>query len=127
VLVVDDDEAVRDRLVRMIRDAGWRAVEAENGVVALERLEEARPDLILLDLVMPEMDGFTLATRLRSDPAWRSVPVVVVTGKDLTEEDRRRLNGHVAQVVQKQDVAAGDLVEQLRTLMGARRDPAAPR
>src|SRR5690606_5283084 len=110
----------RQRLVRVVRDGGWTAAEAENGLVALERMEEVRPSLILLDLVMPEMDGFALAARLRRDPEWSRVPVVVVTGKELTAEDRTRLNGYVARVLRKQEMDADELVEGLRALIGAR-------
>jgi PAS domain S-box-containing protein len=124
VLVVDDDPASRQRLVRVVRDGGWTAAEAENGLVALERLEEVRPSLILLDLVMPEMDGFALAARLRRDPEWSRVPVVVVTGKELTAEDRTRLNGYVARVLRKQEMDAEELVEELRALIGLRPDAA---
>jgi PAS domain S-box-containing protein len=124
ILVVDDDPAARSRLVRIIGDAGWAVEEAETGLAALDRLDEVGPDLILLDLVMPGMDGFELAARLREDPTWRHVPVVVVTGKDLTAEERERLNGNVARVVRKQDVSTDGLVSELRQIMGARRDPA---
>jgi PAS domain S-box-containing protein len=118
VLVVDDDAASREMLVRVVREGGWTAVEAENGLVALERLEEVDPSLILLDLVMPEMDGFALAARLRADPHWGRVPVVVVTGKDLTAEDRARLNGYVTRVLRKQEVGAEAMVDELRALIG---------
>jgi PAS domain S-box-containing protein len=124
VLVVDDDPASRERLTRVVRDGGWTPAEAENGLVALERMPEVQPDLILLDLVMPEMDGFTLAERLRADPAWRRVPVVVVTGRELDVEDRARLNGLVVRVLRKQEVDAEDLVEELRGLIEARPDAA---
>jgi CheY-like chemotaxis protein len=119
VLIVDDDPASRERLARVVREGGWQPVEAENGVVALEQLESIRPALILLDLVMPEMDGFTMAERLRQDPDSRHVPVVVVTGKELTPDDRARLNGYVTRVVRKQDVAADELVAELQSLIGA--------
>ncbi|NIP79020.1 MAG: response regulator [Gemmatimonadetes bacterium] len=103
ILVVDDDPASRQRLARVVRDGGWQPVEAENGRVALERLETIEPRLILLDLVMPEMDGFALAERLREDPAWRHLPVVVVTGKELSGEERTRLNGSVATIFRKDE------------------------
>jgi PAS domain S-box-containing protein len=123
ILVVDDDPASRSMLVRIVRDAGWNAVEAENGLEALTRLEEVQPALILLDLVMPEMDGFALAARLREDPQWSRVPVIVVTGKDLTAEDRARLNGYVARVLRKQDVGSEGLVAELRALITVPADP----
>jgi CheY-like chemotaxis protein len=69
---------------------------------------------------MPEMDGFALAARLREDPEWSRVPVIVVTGKELTAEDRSRLNGFVARVLRKQDVGAEELGEELRALIGQR-------
>jgi signal transduction histidine kinase/CheY-like chemotaxis protein len=123
ILVVDDDDASRSMLVRIVRDAGWTTVEAENGLEALARLEEVQPALILLDLVMPEMDGFALAARLREDPQWSRVPVIVVTGKDLTAEDRARLNGYVARVLRKQDVGSEGLIAELRALITVPADP----
>ena len=69
--------------------------------IALERLREATPGLILLDLMMPEMDGFELVVELRKHEAWREIPVVVATAKDLTADDRQRLNGYVGKVLQK--------------------------
>ncbi|NIP81038.1 MAG: response regulator, partial [Gemmatimonadetes bacterium] len=109
VLIVDDDPASRDRLVHLVRGGGWQPVEAEHGLAALERLETLDPALILLDLVMPEMDGFALASRLRQDPRWRHVPVVVVTGKELTAEDRAKLNGSVTRVFHKDETGLGAL------------------
>jgi signal transduction histidine kinase/DNA-binding response OmpR family regulator/uncharacterized protein YigA (DUF484 family) len=118
VLIVDDEPASRERLARVVRDGGWRPVEAENGAVALERLGTIEPDLMLLDLVMPELDGFAVVARLREDPAWRSLPVVVVTGKDLTAEDRDRLNGSVATVFHKDDDGLEALSVALRGIIG---------
>jgi CheY-like chemotaxis protein len=77
VLVVEDDEATRTVIRQTLERAGWSLAEAENGRIALERVAEHRPDVIVLDLVMPEMNGFEFLTALRSNPAWRGVPVVV--------------------------------------------------
>jgi PAS domain S-box-containing protein len=118
VLIVDDDPAARDRLARLVRDGGWRSVEAENGVAALEKLAEAQPSLILLDLVMPEMDGFELAARLRRDESFRDLPIVVVTGKELTLEERTRLNGSVATVFSKDEDSLDALSMALRDIIG---------
>jgi hypothetical protein len=119
ILVVDDDPAVRDRLVPLIRDGGWRALEAENGAVALERLGDPPPDLILLDLMMPEMDGFDFLDALREREDGRTVAVVVLTAKELTEEDRDRLNGGVQRVLAKDRTGADDLVRHLREALTA--------
>jgi len=123
VLVVDDDHAVRERIGRIVAERGWHSVMAENGQEALERMAELRPDLILLDLVMPEMDGFAFVAALRGDTRWRNVPVVVITSKDLTREDLSRLNGSVAKVLQKDELGAQTLVEELRGILDQVRHP----
>jgi CheY-like chemotaxis protein len=118
-LVVDDDESNRRLLRTMLERERWIVEEAVDGRQALGTVEKAPPDLILLDLMMPNMDGFEVAERLHQDQRWRSIPVVVVTAKDLTEEDRRRLNGSVLRVVRKGG-GAEDLVQALGDLTGRR-------
>ncbi|NIP78697.1 MAG: response regulator [Gemmatimonadetes bacterium] len=119
VLIVDDDAAVRDRLSQLVRDGGWEPALAENGEVALGLMEEFRPQLILLDLVMPAMDGFEFSAALRQRPEWREIPVVVITAKELTQDDRDRLNGAVAAVFGKDELGARAMVDELRSLIGA--------
>jgi PAS domain S-box-containing protein len=101
VLVVDDDPAVRALVRTMLARDGWEVVEAENGRAALERLAVQLPSVVLLDLVMPEMDGFEFAEALRAREQWRDVPVVVLTAKDVTQADRVRLAGSVTRIVVK--------------------------
>ena len=101
VLVVEDDPLTRTVLRRAMESEGWEVVEAEHGRAALERGAERVPDLVLLDLMMPEMNGFEFLEALRAREAWRAVPVVVITAKELTDDDRRRLNGGVERVVAK--------------------------
>jgi signal transduction histidine kinase/DNA-binding response OmpR family regulator len=103
VLVVDDDDTMRAGLRRALGEAGWQVTEAENGRVALARLAESRPDVIVVDLMMPEMDGFDLLDALRSNVGWREIPVLVLTAKDLTDEDRARLNVGIERILQKRD------------------------
>ena len=100
-LVVDDDPTVRAVVSQTLERAGWSIAEAENGRIALQRVAARRPDVIVLDLLMPEMNGFEFLAALRRDPAWRGVPVVVLTSMDLTAEDRRILNGSVERILQK--------------------------
>jgi signal transduction histidine kinase/DNA-binding response OmpR family regulator len=102
-LLVDDDEMVRRSVRQALGPIGWQVTEAENGQVAVEALATAQPDVIILDLMMPKMDGFEFLDELRSRPDWRDIPVVVITAKDLTEEDRNRLNGGVERIIQKSD------------------------
>ncbi len=113
VLIVEDDEATRQLIARTLSGEDWVVAQAENGRVGLECLAEARPDLILLDLMMPEMDGFEVLAELRNMPDFREVPVVVVTAADLTEEDHRRLNGGVERVLQKSSFDRDALLNEL--------------
>jgi PAS domain S-box-containing protein len=101
VLVVEDDGLTRAALRRAMESEGWEVIEAEHGRAALERSAERVPDLVLLDLMMPEMNGFEFLEAVRARASWRAVPVVVITAKELTDEDRRRLNGGVERVVAK--------------------------
>jgi signal transduction histidine kinase/CheY-like chemotaxis protein len=119
VLIVEDDAVVREILRRTLKKEGWKVVEARNGRVALERMAEFYPDLILLDLMMPEMDGFQFIHELRQAPAWQSIPIVVVTAKDLVPEDHRRIDGYVAGVIQKGTCSGDELVSQVRDLVTA--------
>jgi CheY-like chemotaxis protein/anti-sigma regulatory factor (Ser/Thr protein kinase) len=102
-LVVDDDEVVRRGVRQALEPIGWKMTEAENGEVAVETLETARPDVIILDLMMPKMDGFEFLDQVRRRSDWQNIPVVVITAKDLTQEDRDRLNGGVERIIQKSD------------------------
>jgi signal transduction histidine kinase/DNA-binding response OmpR family regulator len=117
VLVVDDDPEMRTMARRALESEGWRVDEAENGRVALERLAVSSPSLILLDLMMPVMDGFEFVMEMRRMETARSIPIVVVTAKDLTEEDRRRLDGDVAGLVQKGGSGRDEFLAQIRELV----------
>jgi PAS domain S-box-containing protein len=116
-LVVEDDAVTRELLRRALEEDGWSVAEAENGSAALDRLAEAHPALILLDLMMPEMDGFQFVDEVRRNAAWRAIPVVVITAKDLTAEDRRRLDGYVEKVIQKGVYSREELLAEVRTLL----------
>jgi signal transduction histidine kinase/CheY-like chemotaxis protein len=116
ILLVDDDDDVRTTLRQALEREGWQVSEAGNGRLALERLSFTKPDAIVLDLMMPEMDGFQVVAELRQHAEWHDIPVVVVTAMDLSEEDRRRLAGNVASVIRK----AGQPCEELLREVGDR-------
>jgi len=113
-LVVDDDEGVRSLFRRSLEEDGWTVDVAENGARALERASDHLPDLVLLDLMMPVMDGFDFLLEFRSRKECRSVPIIVVTSKDLTEEDQRRLNGGVEMIVEKGALTRSQLLDHVR-------------
>jgi len=117
VLVVEDDGETRLYLRRVLTQGGWNVVEAENGLQGLERLRDNLrknlPQIILLDLMMPEMDGFQFIHALRSRDEWRAIPVIVLTAKTLTSEERRRLNGSVAKILQKGNYSREELLREV--------------
>ncbi len=120
VLIVEDDLATRQLLSREVTRAGWRVSEAANGRIALEETARERPALVLLDLMMPEMDGFEFLDELRRRPSGAEIPVVVITAMNLTEADRRRLNGGVERVVPKRPLGEEALLAEVRALVGSR-------
>jgi signal transduction histidine kinase/CheY-like chemotaxis protein/nitrate/nitrite-specific signal transduction histidine kinase len=132
LLLVEDDEDTRSVLRHALEGDGWKITEAGNGRAALASLAQARADAIVLDLMMPEMDGFEFLAELRRHPEWRAIPVLVVTALDLSEDDRRRLNGAVERVIQKTGRAPADLLREVGEALGAcverrRAAPGAPR
>ena len=114
VLVVEDDETTRTMLRRLLVGEGCLVSEAANGRLALDQLPEARPSLILLDLMMPEMDGFEFLTEIRGMEDYAGIPVIVITAADLSEQDRARLNGGVEQILRKSAFDRDDLLEEVR-------------
>ena len=123
-LVVEDDPVSRQLLRAVLEKDGFSVSEAQNGRVALERLAAQRPAVILLDLMMPEMDGFEFVAELRQHQEWRSIPVVVVTAKDLTPDERLRLNGYVEKVIAKGAYSRDAVLREVRDLVAScvRRD-----
>lgn len=119
VLIVEDDTGMREMLRRRLEKEAWTVIEAENGRVGLERMAERQPDLILLDLMMPEMDGFEFLDKIRQQDAWRSIPVIVITAKELKPEDRQRLNGSVEKILQKGAYSRDELISEVRNLVTA--------
>ncbi|MFF9550612.1 response regulator [Methylobacterium fujisawaense] len=117
ILVVEDEADVRGHVCAYLEREGFPVREAENGLRALATLESERPCLILLDLMMPEMDGFAFLRALRARPDSRDVPVVVLTAKDITAEDRRRLAGQADRVLTKGSTGLGELARELRALV----------
>jgi PAS domain S-box-containing protein len=124
VLVVEDEADARDLVCRLIEGAGCEAVAAENCRAGFAQLEAARPDLIILDLMMPEMDGFEFVERVRADARWVDIPIVVLTAKQLTHEERQRLQSGVARILQKGATSAEKLLAMLAEQLRRRPQPA---
>ncbi|MEM7333025.1 MAG: response regulator [Chloroflexota bacterium] len=118
VLIVEDDEPTRELMERTLEKVGWRVTAVENGLVALRALENAIPDLILLDLMMPEMDGFQFISNLRNNPEWNHIPTIVITAKELSVTEQMALNGNVQDVLQKGTFNRNKLLDQVSNLLG---------
>ncbi len=131
VLIAEDDLSARDMLRRMLTREGWNVWEATTGRVALDWLtgtlrpvadtpdraeQPLLPDLILLDLMMPEMDGFQVIDELRAHPDWQTIPVIVITARDLSPEERQHLNGSVERTLQKGLYSRAELLREIRGL-----------
>ncbi len=119
ILLVEDDPETRRMMARALEKAGSDVAIAENGQEALNRVSESTPDLILLDLLMPGMDGFEFLDRFRKTPAAGKVPIISVTGKDLTKKDEDRLRGAVTRIVKKGTRSQDDLLSEIRSLTDA--------
>ena len=118
VLVVDDERANRDWLKEILEPAGFGVISAVGGREAIELARAQRPDLVLLDLLMPEVSGFDVVEALRSDRTTSKTPIMVLTAKDLTEADKLQLNGRVSSILQRGTTGASDLLSMLRQAIG---------
>jgi DNA-binding response OmpR family regulator len=117
ILVVEDDLDIREMLCRQLKKQNWEVIEAENGSQALMKLANHSPALIISDLMMPEMDGFELIHQLHQQEQWRSIPIVVLTAKEITSEDRQKLNGGVIKIFAKGSYLSSDLFEEVNHLL----------
>jgi signal transduction histidine kinase/DNA-binding response OmpR family regulator len=115
-LIVEDDEPSRSMLRRTLEELEWEVQEAENGQEGLERIDEVQPDLILLDLMMPVMDGFEFVDEVRKRGDLQSTPIIVVSAKDLTLKDRERLHGAVEIILEKSEQTTEQLMRQIREM-----------
>jgi CheY-like chemotaxis protein len=127
VLIVDDDPALRDVLSSLLAEDGWKVATAADGEAALTAIQRSKPTAMVLDLMMPRVDGFEVLRSLRTSPTTCDLPVIVVTAKDLTDEDRERLARNAERVILKQAMPLETLRAEIRELLGARRGGAGAR
>jgi signal transduction histidine kinase/DNA-binding response OmpR family regulator/HAMP domain-containing protein len=120
ILIVDDDPPTRAMMRRTLEREGFGVVEAANGLAGLEQVAEHNPALILLDIMMPEMDGFHFVAELRGHQEWARIPVVVVTAKDLSAEERAQLNMQTERVLRKGSYGREALINEIRQLLSGR-------
>jgi len=126
VLVIEDDTDAREIVRNILAREQWIVEEAADGNEGLQRMEAAAPDLVLLDLNMPGMDGFQFAEAVRTEPRWKDIPIVVLTARDLTAAERERLNGHVERILQKGGLDKDGLLRELRRVIRPTYEPLEP-
>jgi signal transduction histidine kinase/DNA-binding response OmpR family regulator len=119
ILIVEDDLNTRTMLADMVKNEGWVVAEAGNGREGLARVAENQPALILLDLMMPEVDGFQFLDSIRNHAEWQHIPVIVVTAMDLSTDDRQRLQGSVEKIIQKGAHSRDALLGEIRRWVAA--------
>ena len=124
VLVVEDDASTRELVRRTLEREGWQVREAEDGRAGLGWVVQDPPELILLDLMLPGIDGFEFVAELRRHAEWRDIPVVVITAKDLSPAERERLNGCVERILRKGTYSRDQLVDEVRAQLARRHDAA---
>jgi signal transduction histidine kinase/CheY-like chemotaxis protein len=117
VLIVEDDAGLRQMTRRFLEGEGWSVNEAEHGLTALQQLNAQPPAVILLDLLLPVMDGFQFLTELRKTPHWGKIPVIVMTAKDLSEAERKKLRGETETILAKGSYVREELVREVRRVL----------
>ncbi|MCY1056514.1 response regulator [Nannocystis sp. SCPEA4] len=127
VLVVDDEPDIRELLRRLAERAQWSVREAANGREAIGALRTAIPDVVLLDLMMPEVDGFEVIQTMRAEPGWRDIPVIVITACELTASEAEFLHAGVHRVLRKGSYSQAALLNEVRALLEAAATKAARR
>jgi signal transduction histidine kinase/DNA-binding response OmpR family regulator len=119
VLVVDDEKANRELLAGVLEPAGFKVSLAAGGLEGIQLARSGQPDLILLDLLMPDVNGFDVVKVLRAEEPTHATPIMVLTAKEMTQKDKRQLNGHVSAVLSRDSTGASDLLGQLRHLLAS--------
>jgi CheY-like chemotaxis protein/anti-sigma regulatory factor (Ser/Thr protein kinase) len=117
ILVVDDERANREFLTRLLKPAGYNVAQAAGGAQAITMARAWRPHLVLLDLMMPDVTGFDVVEALRADASTASLPILVVTAKDLTVADKKQLNGRVSTILSRRSTGAAELLPLLRQIV----------
>jgi CheY-like chemotaxis protein len=120
VLAIDDDPLVLELMDVMLTPEGFTVLKAGDGREGLRLARLRRPDLIVLDLLMPGVDGFQVVDELKRDPDTAGIQIIILTSKSLTPQDKDKLNGRIVDLKQKGEFSRADFVAQLRTVLRAK-------
>jgi CheY-like chemotaxis protein len=114
VLIVDDEEVARYAFKKLLTGTRYTVIEATDGYEGIQKAREEEPQVIFLDLLMPGISGFEVLDQLKSDPETRDIPVVIYTGMDMKEEDRRRLGEKAEGILSKKGTSRGEIISRIR-------------
>ena len=118
IAIVEDTAEARRLIRRILQSQGsFTILEAGNGREGLELIQRELPDLVVLDLMMPEMDGFAVMDQLQANPETADIPVIVVTAKELTQAEKERMQGRIQKLMQKGDFLSDELMDEIRALL----------
>ena len=120
MLVVDDDPKEVQLIGAYLDPAGYRVLSAFGGQEGIDVARQQHPDLIVLDLMMPEVNGFDVVEALKRDAATAAIPVIIVTAKQITAADRATLNGDVLKVIEKSEFQHGRFIDEVRRAMAGK-------
>ncbi|HYU21218.1 MAG TPA: response regulator [Chloroflexota bacterium] len=118
VLAVDDDPLALELLQAILQPAGYTVLTAAGGEEGVAAAQRESPDLVILDLLMPDVDGFTVVEQLRANPATAAIPIIILTSKAMSEEEKARLNGQISFLAQKGEFNRAAFVELVRAALG---------
>jgi len=121
VLLVDDDPIHIMAMKAVLADSGYKVTVAPGGKEAIEVLKEATPCAVILDIMMPEVDGFMVLEELKKRKETRDIPVIILTAKDITDDDKKRLNGSIQDIIGKGNFAHEEVLRDLKNIMERRK------
>lgn len=116
VLIADDDPMALDVLASTLEPEGYSVVKAQGGKKAVELAMEQKPNLLILDLIMPDFSGFDVVQELRQHPETKDIPILIFTGKDITSEDKARLNDHIQAITSKASFSREGFIQEIKRL-----------
>lgn len=117
IMIIDDDETTRKMMRRLLEKEDWEVVEAQDGEDGLNKVKIHAPQLILLDLMMPKIDGFEFINLLRQNLEWTKIPVIIITAKDLSEQERKNLNHYAQDIIKKGAYDRQRLLQEIHSLI----------
>lgn len=119
VLIIEDDKFLRELIAQKLGQSGYNVVEATDGEQGVKRVKEVKPDLVLLDLILPGIDGFEVLARIKSDPIIASIPVIIISNLGQREEIEKGLKMGAVDYMIKAHFTPGEIVDRIKRVVGS--------